>query len=274
MKYFIIGLLFISAAINLEATDFLNHWTKAVEYCDEKKFEEAEECFTTCINVASDEEMNNHPHIYVDRARLFILLENYDEALEDLNIALENDNLVDEDRCRGIMSRISVYMKLDRVDDALVDYQKLKPLFPKIEHTENSIIIRNIPESEFYKKVVTSFYVDSGICKSESDIKIFDSGILIAKKNKCCCGCGTNPYLNANVDTCKYGCDKIALMANTWCGGFFRKKRCQLLCALAVDTINDGCKWCCSSGSIYEKCVQPFNHILERMGNGCDPAWD
>jgi tetratricopeptide (TPR) repeat protein len=256
------------------ASDFLNTWTQAVENCDIANYEQAEIYFTKCINEATPEEINTHPHIYVDRGRLYMLLDRYEEALEDINIALKNENLKNEDLYRALLSRISIFVKLERIEEALEDYERLSPIFPKIEHTEDTIIIRNIPDNEFYKKMVTNYYVSTGICKKESDIKILSSGIIIAKKNKCACGCGSVPYLNSKIDNCKEGCDTIAVMAGAWCGGYFKKKRCQVLCALAVNTIKNGCHWCCSTGSVYEKCIQPFNHILETMGNVCDPAWD
>ena len=168
------------------AGNFDDSWIKAVEYCSLKKFDQAEMEFNNAINDLEIRNDNSHMHAYVDRARLFMLLERYDEALVDLNKALLSDKLIGKEKVRALLSRMATYANLQMEAEAMSDFAEFKridPNFPKSEYMEDRIIIKNAPNSELYKRLITSYFVNSQICENESDIQELPSGIISIKKN-------------------------------------------------------------------------------------------
>lgn len=275
------------------ASNWEDDWTSAVECCATNDYFGAEKHFDKCIATLESENDETHPHVYVDRARLYSLLDRYQEALADLNKAIPNKNLKENDLHRALVTRISAHLNLEMEDEALQDYyefKKVNPNFPKIEYTKSRVIIRNVPDCTCYKAMAKAFLVSSEICEKEEDIQILDSGTIIAKRKKCNCGCDKMPKAmmkaakkpqpapaptkEEQVQNCKYWCDKSALAGTAWCMKVFKKWHCQTGCVFAVDLIKDGCYWCCQDGNFYQRCVKPFEDILSRMATPCDPAWD
>lgn len=259
------------------------HWIQAVEFCQQKNYTEAEKEFDLSIIALEYMEDTFHYHVYIDRARLYILENRYVEALSDLNIALDSINLKETDRIRGLVSRIITCMNLNMYDQALSDFDEYKiisPYFPKIEFTKENIIIRNMPTCKCYKQLVSSFLICSGMCENPTDIKMLDSGICIAKRKVCHCNSELKKEgeVSNGVEDCRYWCDKMALAGLAWCAKAFKSWKCQSLCILAVDLLKDGCHWCCNEGSFYKKCIKPFEDIVKQMDKlqdeHCDPYWD
>lgn len=279
------------------ASTWEDDWTSAVQCCVEKDYSGAESHFDKCIQTLESEKDDSHPHVYVDRARLYSLLDRHEEALHDLNKAIPNKKLNQNDRHRALVTRISAHLNLQMEDEALEDYYEFKntnPNFPKIEFTKTKVIIRNVPDCDCYKMMAKAFLVSSQICEKEEDIQILDSGMIIAKRKPCDCGCDKAqkmqmpkalmkaagkpqkpaPTQEEQVQNCKYWCDKSALAGTAWCMKVFKKWHCQTGCVFAVDLIKDGCYWCCKDGNFYQRCIKPFEDILSRMATPCDPAWD
>lgn len=281
----------LSLSINAYAGVWEDHWVRAVEYCDNKNYKEAEVEFNSAILELEKDKDETHPHVYVDRARLFALQERYSDALLDVNKALSSDCLSFQDRMRGLLTRIFAYINLQMDEQAMKDYEEYRSLNldrPQTEFFENKVIIRNVPQSSCYKKIVTAFAVASGLCESENDVKFYDSGICIIKKKPCSLSCpiyqnvikqskkpkpSITPY-QESINNCKWWCDKTSLLGIAWCYKVFGTIRCQTGCLLAVDLIKDGCYWCCNDGNFYDTCCQPFEDILSRIGERCDPYWD
>lgn len=271
-------ILGVIATLNCYADNWESHWTKAVEYCHKKNFDSADIEFSIAINELENSNDTNHPHIYVDRARLYILQNKFDKALVDINKALNSDLLTGSDRIRGIVTRMSACANLSMDDQVAMDYQEFKrlyPNFPKIEFTKDRLIIRNMPDCKCYKKVVRSFLLNSELCENEEDIQMMKSGVCIAKIKKCSCGCKKNKTEKDGENTCKRWCDKMSVAGSSWCAKAFKNYYCQTTCLLTVDMIKDGCHWCCESGEFYKKCVKPFEDIVSQMDvSNCDPYWD
>lgn len=297
MKRFVYGCLAtLMMSVSCYAAEWQSHWESAVEYCGGKNYEAAETEFNLAISSLEHSADYSHPHVYVDRARLYLLQDRYTEALVDVNKALESKALKDHDRIRGLVTRIFTCSNLQMDDQVLADYDSFKSIstdFPKVEFTKDKVIIRNVPKSNCYKKLTKAFLVSTEICDSEDDIKFLDSGIMIAKRKEnqdCGCGCGgAKKQMNMmykgiaapkaaanqqNIDNCKWWCDKSALAGVAWCAKVFKAWHCQTGCIFAVDLIKDGCHWCCKDGSFYQKCIKPFEDIVSYMGQPCDPYWD
>lgn len=289
MKRFFCGCLMgLMVSVSCFAAEWQDHWESAVEYCGGKKYDAAETEFNLAIALLEHSQNAFNPHVYVDRARLYLLQDRYTEALVDVNKALESKYLMDHDRIRGLVTRIFTCSNLKMDDQVLADYDAFKamsPDFPKIEFSKDKVIIRNVPKGNCYKKLTTHFLVQTEICESEADIRFLDSGIMIAKRKVCNCGCDQSKgiykaaaiqnYANQqNIDNCNWYCDKAALGGVAWCAKVFKAWHCQTGCIFAVDLIKDGCRWCCRDGSFYQKCIKPFEDIVSYMGQPCDPYWD
>jgi tetratricopeptide (TPR) repeat protein len=304
------ALAFLTLPSSIQA-NWQDHWKKAVEYCESKSYQEAEAEFNLSVAALESDKDDTHPHVFVDRARLYLLQNRYDESLADLDKVIDSEHLTDVDKIRGLVTRIFTCSNLQMGEQVLKDYAAFKAMssdFPKVEFSKKQIVIRNIPKSNCYKKLVKAFLLATS-CESENDIVELNSGIMIAKKKECKSDCHrkTCPSPNFNlydhqtippayqnrpnngaygqpnihatyqsdIDGCKWWCDKCTLGGIAWCAKVFKLWHCQTACIFAVDLIKDGCHWCCKEGNFYEKCVEPFEDILARMTcDECDPYWD
>ena len=181
----ILGLI---ACISLQA-EWRDDWANAVKMCQEKKYEEAEEKFTKCINEIENKKDEKGAYVYVDRARLFLLLQRYEDALLDLNKALSNPNLQKKELTRALVSRICAKSNLGITEGVLEDLSAFRdslPFSPEIEFTKEHIIIRNVPDSECFRDIMGNFLVKAGYCKSINDVKMLESGHWIIQRNDEC----------------------------------------------------------------------------------------
>jgi hypothetical protein len=269
-------------------------WTKAVLNCKEKNYNEAENFFNAAViemEIIKDED---HPYVYVDRARLHLLLDHPEKVLLDIDKALSSDKLPLNEKVRAIVTRLMAKSKLGMDQGVLEDlkyFAKInKDKMPMTEITNEYVISRNIPDCECYREIMTNYYIQSGICESEKDIDMTSSGIcIVRKKPNCSCNFNSECEKKEESSTCRFRaqsvtqesildckkwCDRMAIGGAAWCSKSFKKTWCQVACATAVYEIQQGCYWCCSGGNFYQKCVKPFEDIVSQMGNVCDPAWD
>lgn len=263
--------------INAYGSNWQEHWIQAVECCENKDYLSAEKEFTLAISNLENDQDETHPHVYIDRARLYVLQDRYTEALPDLNKGLSSDYLIGNDRIRGLVTRISTCFNLGMNDQALKDYDDFKliyPNFPKVEFTQERVIIRNVPDSKCYRRLAKKFLVNSRICEKETDIVELDSGIIIAPRNQCGCCNKKNPVVGSSAQDCSWWCDKSALAGFTWCSRVFKNWQCNVACITAVELFKDGCHWCCKEGNYYKRCVEPFSEIVAYMDDSCDSYWD
>lgn len=183
MKNFVLILISFFSIINPCLASFEDSWCKAVEDCHARNFEAAEINFNEAISKIETSKDDSKPHVYVDRARLYMILNRYEEALLDLNKALESTKLAQQDRIRGLVSKIGACANLDlESKKELEELKEIYPNYPKIEITEKHAIIKNVPDCDFFKETVKSYFTDSGFCESENDISMLNSGICIIKK--------------------------------------------------------------------------------------------
>lgn len=261
-----------------------DNWSNAVEFCHNKDYVNAENSFNLAITELEAKEDVTHPHVYVDRARLFSLLNRDIEALRDVNVARASALLIGEDLLRAVVTRLCSYYRLNMTEEIESELKVLRSLssIPKVEVYETKIIVRNIPDCECSKKMIKA-YIASVFCESEDDVK-FMNGILIGKRKPCDCSkevpekkdllINSSAATETSINNCKWYCGKLQFSGNAFCMATFRGYKCQLLCLIAVEAIKDGCNWCCESGNFYGKCIKPFSDILAHMDPGCDPDWD
>lgn len=268
------------------AVEWQEYWTKAIANCQEENYVQAELYFNLAIQELEISADTSHPYVYVDRARVYFILDRFQEAVVDVDKAIKSKKLIGQDLERAVITRMMANTKLGNNQAALDDlafYKKVNPNYPKLEFFDDKIIIRNMPECECYRKMMKA-YLLAAFCEKEEDITIYDSNICIAKiKPVKCQAYNGAKASNANnekskpsnpVDECKWWCDKMALAGMTWCAGAFKKWHCQAICVAAVEGLKDGCHWCCSSGNFVDTCIKPFSDIVSRMGERCDPGYD
>lgn len=293
MKYFwfMFSFALFLTSFNCHA-HWKDRWSDAIIFCKEQKYVEAESCFNDAIVEMEQIGDIEHPYVYVDRARLYLLLDRNEEVLPDVDKAISSTYLTLNDRIRAVVTRLMARSRLNMEEEVLEDLNYFgeinKENMPKKEVTEKYIIIRNIPDCECYKNVMKCYYIHSGICKSKNDIQITDSGTCIIKKS-CDCGC-MDITLTRSCDACgktlkaddnealglqcKNWCNRSAVAGSAWCAKMFKRTWCQIACATAVYELQQACHWCCAEGNAYKKCIKPFEDILAAMGNVCDPVWD
>jgi tetratricopeptide (TPR) repeat protein len=277
----------------LQANDWQEYWIKAVEQCDKKEYDSAKELFDLAICLMEENRDLDHPYIYVDRARLNLLLENNVSALADLDKALSNEKITKREKSRAIISRLIARSRLGMEKGVLEDLKNFaensedRPVFEK---TKDHIIIRNVPDCSCYNKLMTCYFIHSGVCFSKNDIQKLSSGIWLVKKDcsckecneilnndRLCDACGSIIQADSNkekIETCKGWCDRMAVAGASWCAKVFKTLKCQTACALAVYQIQQGCYWCCEGEGFYKRCIKPFEDIGKYIQAPCDPMWD
>lgn len=280
-KMLFVFFMLLSATVH--ADSWQEYWVKAVENCETKNYREAMHYFDASLNWIVSQKIDNAYHVYVDRARLHLLLEGYQEALFDVNLAISGGKLSNIDMTRALITRITALTKLDinpqqRIQDHK-DLEKYDTNRPTEEITPDHIILRNIPDCDCYKKIMTSYFVGSGICEKESDVEILKSNIMIIKRKKCpkgvSCDC-FRPQSGCKEDqeNCEWYCDYLGHSGDAYCGRTFKSIKCIAACTSAVDYIKKGCYWCCRRGEFYKNCIEPYKFILDYIKEPCDPYWD
>ncbi|KAF3362613.1 hypothetical protein PHSC3_000852 [Chlamydiales bacterium STE3] len=179
MKKIFILLVMISSFLN---ASWEESWSDAVEACSKKEYILAEEKFNETIYQLEKTENDHHPHVYVDRARLFSLLNRDEEALKDLDIAMKSPLLKGDDLLRAVVTRLATYYRLNMLEEAAKELEIFKSIYPcpKLEVYEDRVIIRNIPDCEYSKEIIKSFVANT-FCENSEDVKIIN-GICIAKR--------------------------------------------------------------------------------------------
>lgn len=321
MKKFIFGVLSaLLLTTSVQADNWQKHWAIAVENSELKNNEIAEREFSEAIRLIEEKQDFSKAYVYTDRARFYALLDRYDEALTDINKALDfKDKLSTSELVKAIITRIFIHTGLNNQEEALKDHDwlsQVNPNKPEFDYNEENVIVRNVPECGCYKKFLKLLFVANGTCQSEDDVHFVGEDICIAYRTVKDCGCGckgkkskqkndealerlSKKSLSSKkldlmddiqsqmgdrwwdrdakqeaIDNCKYQCEKAAFAANLWCKKAFKEWRCYAACSAVVEGLKDTCKWCCSDGDAYTKCIKPFENILQYMGRGCDPAND
>lgn len=137
---------------------------------------------------------------------------------------------------------------------------------PKWQLTNNKIIIRNVPDSECYKKMTKNFMLEN-FCEEGNDIHEYGNiwTIDITKKNI------NAGYADDIRETrgpeqeraCCNTCSTFAVSANIICACMSTNPHpfyvgCKIACVMFVEQIKQACEWCCYHGGYEEKCWKNF----------------
>ena len=290
MKIFLI-LSFLLCS-RLSAENWTEYWAKGLEESDNGKYFEAEQDLNMAIRELELHGNNDHFHVYVDRGKIYILLEKYSDALADLDKALQSNTLEYNDHIQALVSRIRARFELGMEKGVLEDLKQFGAIYheiPKIEETEKHIVIRNMPDCECVQNMITCYFIHAGVCRSKSDIRMLKSRTCIIDKplkvpfnekedietDRCDnCGKSFKEGLQFSVEGCNSWCDANAIIASGWCGRVFKRPDCATACLAAVYMVQKGCYWCCSEGNFYKKCIEPFGSVVDFMDKPCQPYKD
>lgn len=128
------------------------------------------------------------PHLYVDRARLNLFLHDNQEALDDAEKALKRDVLDLKGKERAIVTKLIANVRLGHLFCAEKDLKAFikNSNLPFVDIDNSKVIIRNVPENDYYKKMMTCYLIHCGFCYDLEAFQFLKSGILIAESH---CGC-------------------------------------------------------------------------------------
>lgn len=265
-------------AVNLQAQEWESYWAAAIEECHQGNYLSAEQHFNISINLMESENDNENPSIYIDRARLYLLTRQYEEALKDINAVLNFTNLKDKERTRAISIKVTARANLGFSDGYEEDMEFLaKNIEIDVEDTEDHILIKNLPHCQIFKEALATFFVNIGICQSKEDVSLLPSNICIINKNpgfekesEICCSISTNEISkqvgrdNRLIEGCKTWCDSSAFAAIRWCS--FYPELCLVnACNQAVFEIQHNCRACCQTIYNQDVCAAPFGDIVAVM---------
>lgn len=165
--------------------NFEDVWCTAVEDCLLKDYAKAEIGLTSVINDLRTNNDESYPNIYVDRGRLYMLQNKFQEALSDLNSATVYSNLSEKNLSRALISKIMIYANLNQEKDALKCVEELKALHPdfkKIEFTKDKVVLRNISDHE--GELLKVFTISSKIYDDEGCVRMTNTGVELINANE------------------------------------------------------------------------------------------
>lgn len=180
-------ILLFTCVFNLTCyADWKDDWVQALVSCKKNEFSIAEEKFNSAIKSMEENKEIGYPNIYVDRGRLFFYLERDDEALKDLNRAVASENLSHKELLRAVTTRVLIYAKKDDLENWNKESELWRKLSDfKIISSDESIVIRNAPDNQSFRDLITNLSLDVGICEKSEDVNFLSPDFChIKKKSK------------------------------------------------------------------------------------------
>jgi tetratricopeptide (TPR) repeat protein len=278
-KFFI--LISLLCHVFIYGENWRNYWIESSLMVKEKKYEAAELLIHKAIDIL-EQVKGEVPYAYIERAKIKIVLNKNGEAIVDLNRALSIEVLSLSDKANALILKYIACNALKMNEEAQncwTQYKLFNPL-PEYEETNEYLIIRNMPNCSYYRKLIVGYCLEMKICKDLSDIKMLDENTCVIKKT-------TDIFEDDLLDKKEYSkvkpaeedcngwCDYMAIAGDGWCGATFRTPSCIAACCMAVEFIKKKlCYRCCANGEFYKNCVKPFEKILDYIKEPCDPMWD
>jgi hypothetical protein len=200
----IFTLLMSLISFSCRADSWHANWAMAVAAYQVNDFEEARLYFDLAVEGMEAEGDLDHPHVYVDRAKLKILLNLPEESLSDLDKALANKTISNEEMIRALKSRSGARLSVGMDSGALQDLETLvaaEDNKPVVEYTDTQIIVSNLPNCHCYQDALTCRFIHAGLCLSKKDVTVLKSGICLIQKVHNC-GCTKCNIRDANERIC------------------------------------------------------------------------
>lgn len=249
-------------------------WHQAEVKMEKGNDQQALKDLYSALSIMTKEEIKANSFLYLLIAEINIESSQYEEALKNVSFA-EGGNLNLDDKQKASMLKVISYMFLGREEDRKKEIEHFKEIFtiPKFDIQDSLTIIRNVPSASCAKNIITNFLIGSKLCESKEDILFTKNGTCFAtRKTPCDCGCGGQTQ--KGVGNCDWWCDKSDVLGQQWCFNHISKAWCKAACILVVQGMSETCHFCCKGGGFYQNCVEPFAHIAEKIGEGCNPDMD
>ena len=178
LRTFSLMTLFVTGCLSASWQDY---WVSAVKLCENGQFAEAEISFDQAIQEMEKGEVHNGA-VYIDRAKLCILVDKDSKALSDINKALSINSLTQSQKKQALLSRFGIFCRSDKTELAMNDYNEwksLNPDLPKAEFYEERVIIRDVPDCECFRNIIREIYKYDDVTFLNSNISIIE-----LKKNR------------------------------------------------------------------------------------------
>ncbi len=249
----IIALTFVVlCSFNIYAETWQDKWSESVLLLDNGDFVNARQPLDEAIALMEQDESVLHPYLYVDRARVNLLTNRNDQVLSDLEKALQNEKLSKQERIRAIATKLMAKGLLNDSNAVLEDLQVFKELIdlPVMEMKDNHLLIRNIPQSQYYKKLITCYLIHCGLCYDKEEFTFLKSNMLVAEKiNHCGCQKCIAEYAKTRVcDSCNsvvnpgkqnVTTDELIILSINHCGRDVKQLDDQIACLKAICQVQE-----------------------------------
>ena len=121
-------LLFVFCLANLNVSECLENWPKIIEPEKKKQIIQEEIFYDTAVKKMEDEQIIDHPELYVQRAGIKALLGKLEQAISDLGKAIQSNNLTEEDRIEAFALRAILNFSLGNKEAYRIDWETYKKL--------------------------------------------------------------------------------------------------------------------------------------------------
>lgn len=187
-KSFLTLLMSFFLAFQGYADTWQDKWNDSLILLEKGAFEEAKLPLNEAISLLEETQDESHPYVYIDRARLHLLLGNDLEVEKDLNHAFTSNQLSGKEKLRALVTKIILNGRFQRFETLSEDLFLFSTMvdMPSFEKVGTKLIFRDIPESEYYKKLISCYLVHTGQCYDIEEIQFFKPNRMIGNTH---CGC-------------------------------------------------------------------------------------
>ncbi len=291
-RYILSASFFCMLSVSCCENDWSNHYVEGNLFFKNKEYGKAKLAFTQAIELIKKEKDESHIFIRTNRAKVFLQLEEYYKALEDINEVIDCPSITLKDLVDALEVRMRAYAGLEmhhRFQEDYIWYKSINPYMPTVEYTKKYIIIRNC---EMMKKEDEEFtyglFVAAGFCLDESKVKKINDMIIIERKNDEVCACDSSccnkkdeeKEANKELDrqrmmNCLQNCDLVAHIACEIAGKLIAMNPNMFGMMTTIEILRNGCKKCCGdNGGFYMNCIQPITDYLQMIKNRIRAALD
>lgn len=264
-----------------------DHWINSLEARSVKNYHLADAEIVRAIDLLKQEDGlgEDHAHLYIERSNILLYLKKYSQAIQEASKALSYSHINVKDRIQALQNRACAYANLEMIIEMANDNHEWEKLYgmPSRVISDKYLIIRNMPTDQTLVNDLIDAYLKCSVFGKREDLKIYENGTwIIEKQNACSCKAlahndqifdGRNPNNPGNmpvvnpgrVNECKFWCDKTHTIWDMWVSAKFPSStKCYWVCKyIILDPMRDACHWCCSGGSFYDRCIQPFEKFIE-----------
>lgn len=175
---------------NPSSNDWIQCWMTAVELSkNSKKHLEAIEAYTAAIKAQDPNSISKHLFLYNERAKLHLKTKNFENAIKDFSIVLNQTDASDEEILDALWGRGQSYLASGKHQEFESDRKRLDALEPftkLIEENQDYIILKLGShvwrDTQSHERFVKVLLMQKKI-KSQQDVMFTPSGIAIVKKS-------------------------------------------------------------------------------------------